>query len=205
MAGATDALRDLQPFLDGVEELVVAHALGPPGGYARWTRPNASGPRDLGLNPYGCADAVNLLYTLGSLPRCSEERSAWIDTLQSLQDPHDGLFREATHHPIHTTAHCVAALELLDALVAHEVSAEDLVSRARAAGLAGYPRIALGDLSDVAAALERGRSPQRRGEISRTADAALRALHELSEVAAQPAAREELRRRFSALLESEPQ
>jgi hypothetical protein len=115
MAGSSDLPCNLQPFLDTVEPLVARHALGPPGAYARWTRPNASGSRDLGLNPYGCADAVNLLYTLGSLPRSSEERSAWVDTLQGLQDPEDGLFREATHHPIHTTAHCVAALELLDA------------------------------------------------------------------------------------------
>jgi hypothetical protein len=115
MAGATEAPRDLQPLLDTVASVVARHALGPAGAYARWTRPEPSGPRDLGINPYGCADAVNLLYTLGRLPRGQDERSAWIDTLQGLQDPEDGLFREATHHPIHTTAHCVAALELLDA------------------------------------------------------------------------------------------
>jgi hypothetical protein len=123
MAASSDALRDLQPFLDTVESLVAAHALGPPGAYARWTRPNASGPRDLDLNPYGCADAVNLLYSLGKLPSAPEERSAWIDTLQGLQDPRDGFFREATHHPIHTTAHCVAALELLDAVPRHPLRA----------------------------------------------------------------------------------
>jgi hypothetical protein len=120
MAGA-ESLRDLQPFLDTAESLVARHALEPPGAYARWTRPNVSGPRDLGVNPYGCADAVNLLYTLGKLPDRPEERSAWIDALQSLQDPKDGLFRETTHHPIHTTAHCVAALELLDAVPRHPV------------------------------------------------------------------------------------
>jgi hypothetical protein len=119
MAGAMGILRDLQPLLDTVESIVARHALGPPGAYARWTRPNASGPRDLGLNPYGCADAVNLLYTLGKLPRQLEDRRAWIDALQDLQDPEDGFFREATHHPIHTTAHCVAALELLDAVPRH--------------------------------------------------------------------------------------
>ena len=52
------------------------------------------------------------------------------------------------------------ALDLLDALIALEGSAEDLVSRARAAGLAGHPRIALVDLSDVADALEQSRSPR---------------------------------------------
>jgi hypothetical protein len=62
---------------------------------------------------------VNLLYTLGRLPEGQEERTAWVDTLQGLQDPGDGLFHEETHHPIHTTAHCVAALELLDAVPRH--------------------------------------------------------------------------------------
>jgi len=103
MATATETLRDLQPLLDTVESLVARHALGPPGAYSRWTLPNESGQSDLGINPYGCADAVNLLYTLGKLPSRPEERSAWVDTLQGLQDPEDGLFHEETHHPIHTT------------------------------------------------------------------------------------------------------
>jgi len=123
MTGETGPLRDLQPFLDTVESLVARHALGDPGGYARWTCPDPAGPPELGANPYGCADAVNLLYTLGKLPERAEVRSAWIGALQALQDPDDGLFHEATHHPIHTTAHCVAALELLDAMPRHPLRA----------------------------------------------------------------------------------
>ncbi len=119
MSGAHVLSPNLQPFLDVVESIVTRHALGAPGAFARWTLPDAQDCRDLGLNPYGCADAVNLLYTLGRLPERAEERSVWIDTLQSLQDPEDGLFHEETHDPIHTTAHCVAALELLDALPRH--------------------------------------------------------------------------------------
>lgn len=122
MAGETGPCHDLQPFLDTVESIVARHALGDPGSYARWTRPDPGGPRELGANPYGCADAVNLLYTLGKLPERAEERRAWIEALQALQDPGDGLFHEATHHPIHTTAHCVAALELLDALPRHPLT-----------------------------------------------------------------------------------
>jgi hypothetical protein len=98
-----------------------------------------------------------------------------------------------------------AALELLDALIVLEGSAEDLVSRARAAGLAGYSRIALLDLSDVASALEQSRLPRRRRAISRAARAARRALHELPEDPAHRVAREELRRRFRTLLASELQ
>jgi hypothetical protein len=39
----------------------------------------------------------------------------WINTLQGLQNKENGLFEELTHHPIHTTAHCIAALELFEA------------------------------------------------------------------------------------------
>ena len=74
-------------------------------------------------DPYGCADAVNLLYTLGALDAAATDRAGWIATLQGLQDPETGLFREGTHHPIHTTAHCIAALELLDAKPRHPLAA----------------------------------------------------------------------------------
>lgn len=89
------------------------HSLDAPGVYARWTLAHPKQGRHFGSDPYGCADAANLLYSLGRLPR--EGRGAWIASLQAHQDPGSGLFRDATHHPIHTTAHCVAALELLDA------------------------------------------------------------------------------------------
>ena len=48
---------------------------------------------------------------------------AWVATIQALQDPAGGLFHEPTHHEIHTTAHCLAALELFDAAPLHQVSA----------------------------------------------------------------------------------
>jgi len=66
------------------------------------------------ITEYGCADAANLLYTLGYFPRDAEERAAFVKVLQNMQKP-DGRFEEATHHPLHTTAHCIAALELFDA------------------------------------------------------------------------------------------
>ncbi len=104
---------DLRPILESVDAILARHALGAPGAYARWTLPHERRERHFGLDPYGCADAANLLYTRGRLPR--EERETWIATLQGLQDPETGLFQEATHHPLHTTAHCIAALELFDA------------------------------------------------------------------------------------------
>ena len=49
-----------------------------------------AGDRDLGVNPYGCADAANILYTIGRFPAESAERSDWVEVLQSLQDPEIG-------------------------------------------------------------------------------------------------------------------
>ena len=86
-----------------------------PGAYARWRIQNTTGTRDLGVTEYGCADAANMLYTLGYFPRDREERAAFVKVLQNMQKP-DGRFEEATHHTLHTTAHCVAALELFDAM-----------------------------------------------------------------------------------------
>ncbi len=106
---------NMQEFINRVETIAARHALDRPGAYRRWLWQDARGGRDLGVNPYGCADAANILYTIGRFPRDPRERQAWVETLQGLQDPATGLFREPTHHEIHTTAHCIAALELFDA------------------------------------------------------------------------------------------
>jgi len=113
---------DLAPLLARVERIVARHEAGAPGVYARWLWPDADGRRELGPNPYGSADAANLLYTLGRLPGEPGTRAAWVAALQALQDPESGLYRESTHHPIHTTAHCLAALELFDARPLHPLA-----------------------------------------------------------------------------------
>jgi hypothetical protein len=111
----------LDPWLARVEEIVAAHALDTAGSYARWRAP---GPyRQLGPNPYGSADAANLLYTLDRMPRDAQTRAGFVAALRSHQDRASGLFREATHDPIHTTAHCLGALELFDAAPAHPLAA----------------------------------------------------------------------------------
>ena len=74
------------------------------GVFTRWLWQDEQGTRELGINEYGCADAANLLYTIGEFPSEPEVRAKWIAALQSMQDPQTGLFTEATHHPIHTTA-----------------------------------------------------------------------------------------------------
>jgi len=104
--------------LDGltrkISEIVAAHELGN-GQYTRWLWQNENGTRELGNNEYGCADAANILYTIGQFPT-GQEREDMLSNLLSLQDPQTGLFREKTHHFIHTTAHCIAAIELFDAI-----------------------------------------------------------------------------------------
>ena len=90
------------------------HELGN-GEFARWLWQNEKGDRKLGANEYGCADAANILYTIGALPNDPKQRGQYIEALQSFQNPETGLFFEGTHHEIHCTAHCIAALELFDA------------------------------------------------------------------------------------------
>jgi hypothetical protein len=112
---------DLEAWLARVEEIVAAHACGAPGVYARWRAPGPG--RHLDPNAYGCADAANLLYTLGRFPRDPRTRAGFVAALRGFQDPASGLFREPTHDPIHTTAHCLGALEIFDAGPAHPLAA----------------------------------------------------------------------------------
>ena len=98
-----------------IRETVRTHELTTPGEYARWIWNDEKGSRNLGSSEYGCADAANILYIIGDFEREPEKRAAAVKALQALQDPETGLFREPTHHNLHTTAHCVAALELFDA------------------------------------------------------------------------------------------
>jgi hypothetical protein len=108
-------VHDLTPFFEAVQQIVDRHRRDAPGEYSRWTLPGPDGRRDGSANPYGCADAANILYTLSDMPRDPAVRDGFVRRLRAFQDPGNGLFHEATHHPIHTTAHCLAALELFDA------------------------------------------------------------------------------------------
>jgi len=99
---------DLRDFIDQAAAILDCACLST-GKYRRF------GDREGEANPYGCADAANILYTIGRFPRDPSDRALWVKGLRDLQDPADGLWHEDTHHPIHTTAHCMAALELFDA------------------------------------------------------------------------------------------
>ena len=101
-------------ILEQIYKTVKNHEITP-GAYARWLWQNETQERNLGVNAYGCADAANIYYTLNRFPKNEKERAAFIHNIQQHQDAETGMFHEETHWPMHTTAHCVAALELFDA------------------------------------------------------------------------------------------
>ena len=113
---------NIDGLIESIRATVERHQLAP-GAYCRWLWADAKGERELGVNEYGCADAANILYTLGCFEGDPETRACWVRTMQGMQDPETGLFHEATHHPFHTTAHVLSALELFDARPLYPVRA----------------------------------------------------------------------------------
>ncbi len=119
---------DLRPLIGEIRKCVRRHETEQKGAYRRWLWPggiwgDGGGPRELGKNPYGCADAANILYTLNEFSCDGETRDARIRELQTMQDPATGMFYESSHDPIHTTAHCLGALQLFDEKPLYEVKA----------------------------------------------------------------------------------
>ncbi len=101
----------IDDLIEKIVDCVDRHKLSV-GCYSRWTFGEGL---DLGRNEYGCADAANILYTVGRFPIDPDERAQWVHHLCDMQNPETGMYVEATHNTIHTTAHCTAALELFDA------------------------------------------------------------------------------------------
>ena len=106
----------LDSLVEQIAKCIERHKLET-GSYARWLWGEG---RNLGRNEYGCADAANILYTIGRFPQNPAERAEWVRHLQEMQDPETGMYSEPTHHTIHTTAHCTAALELFDTRPVHK-------------------------------------------------------------------------------------
>ena len=113
---------NIDGLIEKIAQTVETHRLEE-GVYARWLWQDKKGERVLGKNEYGCADAANILYTIGRFPQEPQRRAKFVAALQSLQDPQTGLYREATHVIFHTTAHCIAALELFDAKPLYPITA----------------------------------------------------------------------------------
>ena len=105
---------NIEPILDFIEDVVKRHYLGD-GKYANWLWQDSNNTRQLGYNAYGCADAANILYTLDRFEEALNDSEKRIKALQGKQDKDTGIFIDATHHDFHTTAHCIAALELYNA------------------------------------------------------------------------------------------
>lgn len=104
---------NITPIIEKIAQVVEKHKLAP-GCYKRFLEDDFP-------NPYGCADAANILYTIGRFPREHYERAEFVRILREMQDKESGLFCEKpsdtskfVHDPIHTTAHCMAAIELFD-------------------------------------------------------------------------------------------
>ena len=116
-------MHDLRGFIRDVRSIVERHRLGKSGEYTRWLTQDAKGSRDLGSTPYGCANAVNILYTIGALPQQPEERQAMVDTLRAFQQADSGLFVNPGNYETHTTAFLSGALKLLDASPLHQAHA----------------------------------------------------------------------------------
>lgn len=107
---------NINSILENIKKTVERHEVAP-GQYSRWLWADPTGVQDrqLGSNAYGCADAANIFYTLNCFPSDPKERELFVKGLQMHQNEKDGLFHEGTHLLTHTTAHCLAALELFDA------------------------------------------------------------------------------------------
>lgn len=103
---------NIQHLIDEIKKSVDKHYLGN-GEYCRYLWQDKDGSRKMGNNEYGCADAANILYTIGEFPRDDEKRAEAVRALRAFQHP-NGIFDEGSHHHIHCTAHCIAALELFD-------------------------------------------------------------------------------------------
>ena len=104
---------NLDSLIEKIAGVVESHYLGN-GAYARYLWQDQKNSRKMGINEYGCADAMNILYTINRFPT-GKAREEALAALQGLQNKETGLFEEHTHHFIHTTAHCTAAIELFDA------------------------------------------------------------------------------------------
>ena len=73
----------IDSLIEIIAKSVEDHKLAP-GSYARFLWNNPEGSRKMGRNEYGCADAANILYTIGRFPSDPEERASFVRNLQEI-------------------------------------------------------------------------------------------------------------------------
>ena len=103
--------------------MVSSHAGTIPGEYHRVLKSSDDKSIRTGVTAYGCSDAACILYTLDELPSDTEAGASWIRTIARFQDPETGLFKDGSHHEIHTTAFALAALDFFDARARYPLKA----------------------------------------------------------------------------------
>lgn len=108
----------LDALVDKTLRLIDACAQETPGRYRR-LRAAPPDPRPTWTDPYGTSNVVNLLTTTNRMPDDPRRRLEFGDAIMAGQDAETGLFQGwpwtqiKPHHPIHSTAHSIAALRLL--------------------------------------------------------------------------------------------
>ncbi|MEM6333238.1 MAG: hypothetical protein AAF823_07870 [Planctomycetota bacterium] len=118
MTATTSTGLRLDAAIDKTLRLIDGCATPIPGRYKR-LRAAPPDPQPEWTDPYGTSNVVNLLTTMNLMPDDPERRLHFGDAIATGQDPETGLFvgwpwtQIKPHHPIHSTAHSVAALRLL--------------------------------------------------------------------------------------------
>ena len=77
---------NITPIINKIADVVANHKIAA-GSYKRFLN-------DTEPNPYGCADAANILYTIGKFPRDEFERKEFVRILRGMQNENSGLFSE---------------------------------------------------------------------------------------------------------------
>lgn len=108
---------DMTGFVDFLHDWMPRYSLGEVGQYTRHL--GKSGYDSSRSDAYAVTGMANIRYMLAEFPTDPDERQAWVDSLQSFQDPETGVFLDQTHSDYHTTAHTIAALELFEARPLH--------------------------------------------------------------------------------------
>ena len=54
-------MKNIEGIIEGARKVIQSHCVDGGSGYSRWIWQNATNDRELVINPYGCADAANIV------------------------------------------------------------------------------------------------------------------------------------------------